>query len=200
AAGSAGISYATGKNHFSISGDGFHTERYLDPPVLANFSNRANAGGFSVSYERAFSDSDRLRASVAHHTVRSLVPNELIQQQAGQRQDRADTETDGQVDFQHAFSANLLLSIAGSIRDAASTLSSNQLSTPVIVSQDRGYREGYVRGDLAGHHGRHDWKVGVDGLFGPVRERLQYTITDPTQFDPATQQQFQFSDSRWDIE
>jgi len=200
AAGSAGLSYVTGKNHFLFSGDRFHTDRYLDPPVLANFSNRANAGGFSVSYERDFSQSDRLRLSIAHNSVRFLVPNELMQQQAGQRQDRTDTETDGQADFQHAFSANLLLSIAGSVRDAASTLSSNQSSTPVVVSQDRGYREGYVRADLAGHHGRHDWKVGLDGLFGPVREKLQYSITDPTQFDPATQQQFQFSDSRWDVE
>jgi hypothetical protein len=57
-----------------------------------------------------------------------------------------------------------------------------------------------VRGDLAGHHGRHDWKVGVDSIFDPVHERLQYTITDPRQFDPGTQQQFQFSDHRWDVE
>jgi hypothetical protein len=200
AAGSAEISYANGKNHFLVSGDGFHTDRYLDPPVLANFSNRANADGFSVAYERGFSDRDRLRVSVTHNVVRFLVPNELVQQQAGQRQDRTDTETDGQSDFQHTFSPNLLLSIAGSVRDAAATLSSNQFSTPVIVSQDRGYREGYVRGDLAGHYGRHDWKVGVDSLFGPVREELQYNITDPAQFDPATQQQFQFSNSRWDVE
>lgn len=43
--GSAGISYAHGKDRFSISGDGFHTDRYLDPPVLANYTNRATAAG-----------------------------------------------------------------------------------------------------------------------------------------------------------
>lgn len=200
AGGSAAISYSGGKNHFAISGDGFHTDRYLDPPVLANFTNRGNAGGFSASYAREFSDSDRLRVSVTHNAVRFLVPNELVQQAAGQRQDRTDTETDGKVDFQHVFSPNLLLSAAASVRDAEGTLSSNPLSTPVIVSQDRGYREGYVRQDLAGHRGAHDWKVGVDTLFGPVREQLRYTITDPTQFDPGTLQQFQFSDRRWDVE
>src|SRR5712691_1373628 len=88
AASSAAISYSSGKNHFAVSGDGFHTDRYLDPPVLANFTNRGNAGGFSASYEHDFSDSDRLRVSVAHNAVRFLVPNELVQQQAGQRQDR----------------------------------------------------------------------------------------------------------------
>jgi hypothetical protein len=198
--GSAGVSYAQGKNRYAISGDGFHTERYLDPPVLANYTNRASAGGFSASYERDFSDRDRLRVTISHNVVRFLVPNELVQQEAGQRQDIANSETTGQVYFQHIISPDLLLSFSGSVRDAAATLSSNPLATPVIVSQVRGYREGYVRGDLAGHHGRHDWKVGTDAIVNPVRESLRYTITDPTQFDPGTQQQFQFSDRRWDVE
>jgi outer membrane cobalamin receptor len=197
---SAGISYSVGKNRFAFSGDGFHTDRYLDPPVLASFTNRANADGFSVSYQHDFSDRDRLRMSFAHNSVRFLVPNELVQEQAGQRQDLADIETSGGIDFQHTISPDLLLILAGSIRDASTTLSSNQLSTPVIVFQDRGYREGYVRGDLAGHRGHHDWKVGVDSIVGPVHESLQYTITDPTQFDSGTQQQFQFLDRRWDVE
>src|SRR2546429_309531 len=68
------------------------------------------------------------------------------------------TETTGQVYFQHIISSELLLSVSGSVRDAAATLSSNPFATPVIVLQDRGYREGYVRADLAGHHGHHDWK------------------------------------------
>lgn len=200
AGGSGAISYTCGRNRFSLSGDGFHTDRYLDPPVLANYTNRASAGGFSAAYERDFSDRDRLRLTVSHNVVRFLVPNESVQQQAGQRQDIANTETTGQVYFQHIISPSLLLSVSGSVRDAAVTLSSNPLSTPVIVSQDRGYREGYVRGDLAGHHGRHDWKMGTDAIFNAVRESLHYTIADPTLFDPGTQQQFQFSDHRWDVE
>jgi len=198
--GSAGLSYSHGKDRFTFSGDGFHTERYLDPPVLANYTNRATATGFSASYDRDFSDRDRLRLTISHNVVRFLVPNELVQQQAGQRQDITNTETTGQVYFQHVISPELLLSFSGSVRDAAATLSSNPLATPVIVSQDRGYREGYARGDLAGQHGHHDWKVGTDVIANPVREKLQYTITDPTQFDPGTQPQFQFSDHRWDAE
>jgi outer membrane cobalamin receptor len=200
ASGFGGVSYSSGKDRFSIGGDGFHTERYLDPPVLANYTNRASAGAFSASYERDFSDRDRLRVTVSHNVVRFLVPNELVQQEAGQRQDIADTETSGQVYFQHIISPDLLLSFSGSVRDSTATLSCNQQSTPVIVSQDRGYREGYVRGDLAGHHGRHNWKVGADTILNSVRERLQYVITDPSQFDPSTAQQFQFSDRRWDVE
>ena len=199
--GSAGISYAREADRFSVGGEGFHTDRYLDPPVLANYTNRGNAAGFSASYERDFSASDRLRVSVTHNVVRFLVPNELVQQQAGQRQDIQNTETSGQIYFQHTISPELFLSFSGSVRDASATLASNASATPVIVSQDRGYREGYLRADLAGHLGHHDWKTGLDGIFMPVHEALQYTITDPAQFDPGTKLHFVFPyQRRWDVE
>src|SRR3984957_19634909 len=197
---SAAVSYSFGQNRFSITGNGFHTDHYLDPPVLKNFTNHGNAGGFSTSYERDFSGSDRLRFTIIHNTVRFQVPNELVQQQAGQRQDIANQETSGQVFFQHTISPNLFLSLSGSVRDASADLTSNPLSTPVIISQSRGYREGYARADLSGHKGHHNWKTGVDSFFTPVYEALAYTITDPSQFDPGTQQQFQFADRKWDIE
>jgi len=198
--GSAAVSYARDRNRFSFSGDGFHTDRYLDPPVLENFTNRASAGGFAAVYERDFSDRDRLRLTISSAAVHFQVPNELVQQNAGQRQDLANFETGGQISYQHTINPDLLLSFGGGVRDATATLASNNLSTPVVVSQDRGYREGYVRGDLAGHHGRHNWKFGADGIFTPVNEALQYQITDPSQFDPDTQQQLSFSDHRWDVE
>src|SRR6202162_5117857 len=197
---SAALSYAFGENRFSISGNGFHTDRYLDPPVLENFTNSGNADGFSASYEREFSGSDRLRFTVIHNAVRFLVPNELVQQQAGQRQDITNLETSGQVFFQHTVSPNLFLTLSGSVRDASADLTSNPFATPVVVAQSRGYREGYARADLSGHKGHHNWKTGVDSFFTPVHEALAYTITDLTQFDPATQQQFQFVDHKWDIE
>jgi Carboxypeptidase regulatory-like domain len=200
AGGSAAISFAQGRNRFSLSGDGFHTDRYLDPPVLENFTNTANAVAWSASYEREFSDRDRVRLAVTHGRARFLVPNYLVQQTTGQRQNIGDTETSGQVSWQHLIFPNLLLSVSGNVRDSTAELLSNLSSTPVIISQDRGYREGYASGDLAGHHGRHDWKVGVDSIFNSVHEKLQYTITDTTQYDPSTPQQFQFSDRRWDVE
>lgn len=202
ASGSGALFYSSGGNRFSITGDGFHSDRYLDPPVLQNYTNLGNAGGFSSSYERDFSNGDRLFITFAQHSVSYQVPNEMVQQQAGQRQDSEQKETSGQVHYTHAFSTDVLLSVAGSVRDASAVLNSNAQSTPVIVSQDRGYREGYIRADIAGHHGRNEWKFGVDGIFNSVNENLQYQITDPSQFDPGTTLTLTppFSDRRWDIE
>jgi hypothetical protein len=202
ASGSGALFYSRGGNRFSITGNGFHSNRYLDPPVLQNYTNVGNASGFSSSYERDFSNGDRLFVTFVQHEVRYDVPNELVQQEAGQHQDSRQKEISGQAHYTHAFSADILLSVAGSVRDASALLNSNAQSTPVIVSQDRGYREGYIRADLAGHHGRHEWKAGVDGIFSPVNENLQYQITDPSQFDPGTALTLMppFSGRRWDNE
>src|ERR1700688_3139335 len=200
ASGSGALFYSSGGNRFSITGDGLHSDRYLDPPVLQNYTDIGNAGGFSSSYERDFSNGDRLFLTFGQHAVRFEVPNELVQQEAGQRQDSEQKETSGQIHYTHSFSSDILLSVAGSVRDASAVLNSNAQSTPIIVFQDRGYREGYVRADLAGHHGRHEWKFGVDGIFSPVNDNLQYQITAPSQFDLGPLLNFQFPARRWDIE
>ena len=198
--GSGALFYSSGGNRFSVSGDALHSNRYLDPPVLQNYTNIGNAGGFSTSYERDVSNGDRLFFTFGQHSVRYEGPNELVQQMAGQLENSEQKETSGQGRYTHAFSTDIFFSVAGSIRDASAFLNSNAQSTPIIVSQNRGYREGYARADLAGHHGRHEWKFGADGIFSPVNENLQYQITDPTQFDNGTALSFQFSDRLWDIE
>lgn len=198
--GDIGLSYGRGRNYLSASSGGFHSDRYLDPPVLGNYTNNGSSGTFSASYAREFSDGSRVRITATHDVVDFLVPNELLQQIAGQRQSRRNEETTGAVYYQRTIGVNVLLDVQGSLRDTGAQLSSNPLSTPIFVSQQRGFREGYIRTDTAGHHGRHDWKIGADALFSPVHEALQYAITDPTQFDPGVQPVFSFSDRRWDRE
>lgn len=201
--GAVGLSYAAAQDRFTLRVAGLHSDRYLDPPVVENYSNQGNSGLISAAYEHDFTSDDRLRLSFLHATLNYIVPNDLMQQDqilGPQRQDASSVENSGQVYFQHSFSSSLFLSLSGSVRDANFVLHSNPLSAPVIVNQNRGYTEGYVRSDLAGHHGRHDWKAGVDSFFTPVHEALQYHITDPSQFDPGTQINFRFTGQKWDIE
>lgn len=194
------IGYSRGKNHYEASGQGFQTGRYLDPPVVENYTNNGDGSGFSAAYERDFSERDRVRFSFSRSESSYAVPNERLQQAAGQRQQAGANEFAGQVYYQHIASQNLVWSLSGSVRDAAATLRSNAASTPVEVRQDRGYREGYARFDVAGHRGRHDWKAGLDVLLSPVRERLEYRISDPAQFEPGTALRFAFATRRWDVE
>jgi hypothetical protein len=130
---------------------------------------------------------------VSENSVRFEVPNEFVQQTAGQRQDRNNRETNGLVYYQRVISPAMLFDAQGSVRDDSANLWSNRNSIPIVVAQQRGFREGYARADLAWHYGHHDFKVGADGIFSSVNEALQYTITNRTQFDPDTKRRFNFA-------
>jgi outer membrane cobalamin receptor len=198
--GYAGVTYGRGANHLSASGYGTHTDRYLDPPVLDNFTNRGSSGGGTLAYSRDLSSRDRLRMKLSQTAIRFEVPNELVQQSAGQRQDRTNRETSGLIYYQRVLSTSLLFDAEGSLRDDSGSLWSNAASTPMVAAQQRGFREGYARTSLAWHEGRHDLKFGIDGIFNSVNEALQYTIQDPSQFDPDTRLRFHFADARQDRE
>src|SRR5205807_2705371 len=100
-------------NHFEASGQGFHSDRYLDPPVLENYTNLGNGNGLSVAYEHDFSERDRLRFTFIRNKSRHAVPNERVQQAAGQRQDASNAETSGQIYYQHISSDHLLWTSLG---------------------------------------------------------------------------------------
>lgn len=200
AAGNVQMGYASGKNQFMLSGNTGVTGRYLDPPVLANYTNHGSTGGASLNWSRDLTSRDHLRVSIHHADVHYTVPNELVQQQAGQRQDATDNETDFQLKYDRVLSPDLLFSTESSFRDESFRLWSNDRSTPVIIGQHRGFRQGYARVTLAGTTGTHDWKIGADALFGPVDERLNYAITNASLFDAGTAPTFQFADQAMDAE
>jgi Carboxypeptidase regulatory-like domain len=200
ASGGVELGYAQGANQFTLTGNAGLTDRYLDPPVLSNYTNHGSTGGSTASWSRDLSQRDHLRLAVHHAEVRYTVPNELVQQQTGQRQDATDVQTSLQGDYDRVLSSTLLFSAEGSFRNDSFRLWSNDLSTPVVIGQQRGFRQGYGRVILAGSNGIQDWKIGADAIFGPVRENLQYAITNPSLFDPSTALRFSFADRKTDIE
>jgi Outer membrane receptor proteins, mostly Fe transport len=197
--------YSARKSTASLSAEGFLTDRYLDPPVQANFSNHASNTAFTGSWERDLSAADRLRTSISRRATRFLVPDELLQQNAGQRQDRTSLETAGQISYQHVFSADIAGSVRGMVRDISAQLWSNPLSTPIYAAQDRGFREAYVNADVTGHHGRHIWKAGTEESFADLHEAFSYRISaykiaGTRIFDRDTPAQLAIADRRQDRE
>jgi hypothetical protein len=200
AAGNVEMGYGRGANQFMITGDAGVTSRYLDPPVLANYTNSGSTGGFTAAYSRDLTDRDRLRFSFRREELHYMIPNELVQQESGQRQDAADAEGSGQADYERVISPTLLFSLEGSLRDERFRLWSNDLATPVILSQERGFTQGYGRVTLTGANAGHNWKIGADAIVTPAHESLQYAITNPSYFDPDTALHFAFGDRRTDVE
>jgi hypothetical protein len=190
--GSVLTEYGQGRNTLQLSTDGGRTNRFLDPPVLENFTNRGATINVAARYEREMSDADRAAIGFRHEDSRFLVPNEHIQEAAGQRQDREAHETSGQFSYQHVFSADVIGDVRGLARDLSAALWSNPASTPIVAGQDRGYREAYAKGAVTIHAGVHDLKVGGEADFASISEVLDYQITDPSAFDPSTPPIFHF--------
>ncbi len=184
--------YGLGKNTFSLSAAGSLTDRYLDPPVTENFTNHGTSADFMAQYERDLTDKDRISVILRRTQSKFLVPNEFVQQQNGQRQDRQSYESAVQVSYQHIFSPNVLGDFHAMSRDLTARYWSNDLATPLIAGQGRGYHEQYVKGTISAHAGIHEFKAGVESDYASIQESLNYLITDPTQFDPDTPPSFQF--------
>jgi outer membrane cobalamin receptor len=176
------------------------THRYLDPPVEENDTNRGTTSHVAMHFERDLTDADRLGIIVRRGQARFLVPNEQVQQAAGQRQDRDSLETAGQFSYQRVVSARVLGDVRGMVRDLSAGFWSNDASTPISAQQDRGLRELYLKGAVSAHAGAHEWKLGGDVNIGSVRERFGYLITDPDRFDPGTPAVFSFEGRRADRE
>lgn len=181
-----------GKNTLGFSADGNTSGHYLNPVVPQNFTNTGTTGDFSAAYERDFTPSDRLNLSVRHEFSRYLVPNEQLQQAAGQRQNGDNFETMGVVAYQHTFSSDVVGDLRGMVRENSNDLYSNPLSTPIIAFQHNWFREGYFKGDVSIHHGVHEWKFGIESDNVFLHEDFASTITDPSRFDPGTPLTFNF--------
>src|SRR5262249_16731440 len=192
--------YAWQRTALSATAGLTDTDRYLDPPVEQNYTNRGTISHFGIRFEHDATDADRFGAIVRHGQANFLVPNEQIQQEAGQRQDRRSEETVGQFSYQRIFSANVLADVRAMARTVSAGLWSNAAAIPIAAEQDRGFRELYVKGSVATHLRAHGLKVraGVDA--SNIRERLGYEITDPSRFDPDVPLVFAFNDRQPDRE
>jgi hypothetical protein len=192
--------YVWSKNAFGASASGSMTDHYLNPVVPQNYSNTGTLGDFSLNYERDLTSKDRLRFIVRHELSRYDIPNEQVQQSAGQRQTAENIETMGIASYQHTFSSHAVVDFRGMVRDNANDFNSNANSTPIEVFQHNWFREGYFKGTATVDHGRNEWKFGVESDNTFLNENFNYIITDPTQFDTGTPQTFTFLGSRPDLE
>lgn len=190
-----------GSNTLGVSGSGSMSAHYLNPVVPENFTNRGTTADFAIHYERDLTPSDRIALSVRHELSRFEIPNELVQEQAGQLQTGDNIETIGAFRYQHIFSTESLGMVSGMVRDSANGLNSNPASTPVIAFQNNDFREGYVKAAYSLHVRNQELKAGVESDSTFLNENFSFSITDPSQFDPGTPAAAPpFSASRPDLE
>ncbi len=205
--------YSWKSNTLGVSAAGNMTSHYLNPVVPENYTNTATTGSFGLSYERDFTPKDRLTMIVRHELARYQIPNELVQENGaylpnadnsvgcptvsggappsdctfipgGQLQTGDNFETMGSVSYQHIFSSDAIGSLRGMVRDNSNDFYSNPESWPLIATQHNDFKEIYFNGSASVHHGRHDFKVGIESDNTFLHENLNYVIPDCDPSDP----------------
>jgi hypothetical protein len=192
-------------NTLGVSASGNMTGHYLNPVVPENYTNNGTTGSFSTNYERDVSEKDRLTIIVRHELARYEIPNELVQQNGawlpnsnnnvgcppvpavdepsgcvfipgGQLQTGDNFETMGSASWQHIFSSDAIGVLRGMARDNSNDFYSNPSSWPLIATQHNDFKETYFNGSVSVHHGRQEWKAGVesDAIF--LHENFNYVM------------------------
>src|SRR5271156_1073173 len=197
--------YTRGKNTFGVSASGDMSNHYLNPVVPENYSNNGTTASFAGSYERDLTEKDRLTFIFRHELARYAIPNELVQQNGawlpnsdndtgcpdvppdqepsdcvyipgGQLQNGDNYESMGSVSYQHIFSSDAIASVRGMARGNSTDFSSNAASWPLIAFQQNYFNEFYFNGSAAVHHGRHEFKVGVESDNTFLHENTSYVM------------------------
>jgi hypothetical protein len=207
--------YTSGKNTFGVSASGDMTNHYLNPVVPENYTNAGTVASFGGTYERDLTEKDRLTFIVRHELARYQIPNELVQQNGaylpdsdndtgcppvppdqeppdcvyipgGQLQTGGNFETMGIASYQHIFSSAAMGWLRFMARDNSNDFNSNLASWPLIATQHNDFKEVYFNGSTSIHHGRHEFKVGVesDNIFlhentGYVMPYCNADLSDP---------------------
>jgi hypothetical protein len=196
----ADVQTRSGKNTFGATASGARTSHYLNPVVPQNYTTAGTVADFSLNYERDLTPNDRITSSVRHELSRFEIPNEQLQQAAGQLQTGDNFETIGILGYQHTFSPDLLNNAQVMSRYVPEDLDSNRLSTPILAFLHNSFYDTYLKDSLSWHHGRNDFKFGIEADSAFLTEKFNDIITDPTQFDPGTPTTFSFSGNRPDFE
>jgi hypothetical protein len=194
-------------NTLGVSASGNMTSHYLNPVVPENYTNNGTIGALSTNYERELTPKNRLALVVRHDLARYEIPNELVQQNGawlpnsnnsvgcppvpaedepsdclfipgGQLQTGDNFETMGSASYQHIFSSDTIGVLRGMSRDNSNDFYSNPSSWPLIATQHNDFKEIYFNGSISVHHGRQEWKAGVesDNIF--LHENFSYVMPD----------------------
>jgi len=197
--------YTWGKNTVGMTASGNMTSHYLNPVVPENYTNNGTIASFSGSYERDLTEKDRLTFIVVHELARYQIPNELVQQNGaylpnadndngcplvppdqeppdcvfipgGQLQTGGNFETMGSAAYQHMFSPDAMGWVHFMARNNSNNFQSNPASWPLIATQHNYFNEVYFNSSVAVHHGRNEWKAGVESDNTFLHENFSYVI------------------------
>jgi hypothetical protein len=186
AGGGAALGFGNEKYGNFIAVGGVRTDRFLDAPEFIAHHDKGNGGTIfdRFDYEPDGKDVFHLNLFLARNWFQIPNDNDQLTQDQHQRVMTWSVAPG----YQHTFNAHTLLTVNPYIRkDQVNYYASRDplQDTPVTVSQARQLLNWGVKADVAGSHGRHSYKVGVDVKQTRLLENFDLGVTDPAFNSPC---------------
>ena len=120
-----------------FAGMGHQSERFLDPVDPRNFNNRGEDVSMDLRADWHATDKDVVRAAGTLQGANFRVPNNELQEAAGQRQRQEVRHDHESISWQHNWSPNTLSDVAYFRNFFRSQLLGSPYDTPLTASQNR---------------------------------------------------------------
>jgi hypothetical protein len=163
---------------FFLSGSGNRSDRFLDPVDPRNFNNQGGAASLSLRTDWHPTTDDTILVGGSVEGTDFRVPNNLIQELAGQRQRQELRDNRQSVSWQHIWSANTLTNSAYFRSFYGSRLFGSSFDVPLFADQNRHHtRQGFIASMTHSTHG-HTIKLGAEVARVSVNEVFSFAVTD----------------------
>jgi len=163
---------------FYFNGATHRSDRFLDPVDLGNFNNHGAGVNLGLRADWHLTSGDTIIFNLAGNGSDFDVPNDEVQEIAGQRQNQELRDNSQSITWQRIWNARTVTDFAYFRRSHESILESNQLSLPLFAEQDRRHtRHGLllsITHDLRGHN----LKSGFEFQRVSPREFFSFYVTD----------------------
>ena len=163
------------------------SDRYLDPVDPRNFNNRGGAINLSLRADWhpnvVRPERDTLLFNLSGNGANFRAPNDLLQEERGQRQRQELRDYSISASWQHLLSANTVINAAFFNRRHESELFGSEADVPIFARQDRAHTRSGLIASLTHQTGSrmggvHTIKAGVEASRVAPREFFTFFITD----------------------
>lgn len=154
------------------------SDRYLDPVVEDNFHNHADRHNVNFRADWQPRTTDSLFFDFGLNRTNLQVPNDDIQQEAGQDQRQRFRDDNESVSWQHVFNEKVVSNVIFFRRAATSRLFPSEFGTPLTATQARRQTRSGVLGSVSFFKRGHDLKAGFEATRISLREYFSFAVTD----------------------
>jgi outer membrane receptor protein involved in Fe transport len=154
------------------------SDRFLDPVDPRNFNNRGGALNLNLRADWHPTSRDTVLVNLSGNGTNFHVPNDLLQQTAGQRQRQELRDHSQSLGWQRLFSSTTVGNLALFHRRHHSELFGSEHDIPLFARQDRAHSRTGLIASLTHQRGHHSIKAGVEASRIAPREFFTFYITD----------------------